>query len=72
MLPIPPEAQAQLDEYLTESARIMRQYTEVEKLKGFESIEIEVRKQMLEIISPKIGEFFFQRKEKNVQEINEK
>lgn len=61
MLPIPPEEKAMLDYHLTESARILRQYTEPEKQKDFESIEVEVRSQILEIVGPTIGEFFFRR-----------
>lgn len=72
MLPIPPEEKAMLDYHLTESARIMRQYTEPEKQKDFESIEVEVRTQILEIVGPTIGEFFFQKEVKNVLETSEK
>jgi hypothetical protein len=49
MLPIPPEEKALLKQHLTESARILRKYTEPEKQKDFGSIEVEVRTQMLEI-----------------------
>ena len=59
MLPIPVEEQALLNYHLTESARILCQYTEPEKQKDFESIEVEVRTQMLEIVGPTIGEFFY-------------
>lgn len=72
MLPIPPEEKAMLDYYLTESARILRQYTEPEKQKDFESIEVEVRSQMLEVVGPTIGEFFFQKVAKNGLETSEK
>lgn len=71
MLPIPPEEKALLDHHLTESARIMRQYTEPEKQKDFESIEVEVRSQMLEIVGPTIAEFFFQKVVKNGLETKE-
>ena len=71
MLPMPPEAKALLDYHLTESARILREYTELEKQKDFESIEVEVRKQMLELVGPTIGEFFFQKAEKNGLETSE-
>jgi hypothetical protein len=50
----------------------MRKYTEPDKLRDFESIEIEVREQMVEVIGPVIGEFFFRKKEKNGQGISEK
>jgi hypothetical protein len=59
LLNIPPEEKAQLDTYLVETAKILRKYTEPDKLNDFESIEIEVRNQMIEVVSPKIGEFFF-------------
>lgn len=48
MLPMPPEQQALLEHYLTESARLMREYTESEKLNNFESREVEVRNQLME------------------------
>jgi hemerythrin-like domain-containing protein len=37
------------------------EHTEVENLKTFETIEREVREQMLEKVTPQIGEFFFQK-----------
>jgi hypothetical protein len=72
MLTIPPEEKAQLEKYLTETARILRKCTKPEKLNSFESIEIEVRNQMMEIVSPTIGEFFSQKEQKNAQERREK
>lgn len=72
MLNIPPEEKSQLDTYLTESAKILRNYTEAEKLNDFESIELEVRKQMMEVVSPQIGEFFCLPTEKTKQEGLEK
>jgi hypothetical protein len=72
MIAIPPEEKAMLDYHLTESARILRQYTEPEKQKDFESIEVEVRCQMLEVVGPTIGEFFFQKVVKNGLETSEK
>ena len=66
MLPIPPEEKALLKQHLTESARILRKYTEPEKQKDFGSIEVEVRTQMLEIVGPTMGEFFFRRGKKTV------
>lgn len=62
MLNIPPEDQAQLNEALTEAARILRKYTETEKLQDFEMIEIEVREQLIEVVAPQIAEFFFRRR----------
>lgn len=61
-----------LTAYLTESARILREYTEPEKQKDFESIEVEVRTQMLEVVGPTIGEFFFHKEVKNGLETSEK
>jgi hypothetical protein len=58
MLEIPLEEKAKLDQYLVETAKILRKYTEPEKLNDFESIELEVRNQMMSVVSPKIGEFF--------------
>jgi hypothetical protein len=72
MLNIPPEEKAQLDIHLVETAKILRKYTEIDKLNDFESIEIEVRNQMIEVVSPKIGEFFCQKEQKNSQERPEK
>jgi len=46
-------------------------YTEAEKLNSFASIEIEVRNQIMEIVSPTIGEFFSQKEQKNAQERRE-
>ena len=67
MLPIPPEEKALLNQYLTESARILYKYTEPEKQRDFESIEVEVRTQMLGVVGPTIGEFFFPRREKTLR-----
>jgi hypothetical protein len=72
MLNIPPEEKAQVEIYLTETARILRKYTEPEKLNSFESIELELRNQMMEVVGPIIGEFFFQKEPKNSQEKREK
>jgi hypothetical protein len=64
MQPLSTEAQTQLDEYLKGVARIMYEHTEPEKLKSFESIEWEVRGQMLDKVAPAIGEFFYPREGK--------
>jgi len=72
MLPISAEDQASLSNHLTESARLLRKYTEPEKLKDFESREVEVRNQIVELVAPKIGEFFYQNQEKNGQGTSEK
>jgi hypothetical protein len=72
MLPMPPEEKALLNQHLTESARILRKYTEPETQRDFGSIEVEVRSQMLEIVGPTIAEFFFQKEEKKGLETREK
>ncbi|MBE9175961.1 hypothetical protein IQ225_12805 [Synechocystis salina LEGE 06155] len=71
MLPMPAEEKALLEQYLVESARLMRKYTEPEKLKDFESMEVEVRNQMQSVVAPTIGEFFSQKEEQNAQARNE-
>jgi hypothetical protein len=53
MLNIPPEEKAQVEIYLTETARILRKYTEPEKLNSFESIELELRTHRSLIFSSK-------------------
>lgn len=58
MQTLSPEAQAELQEYLDGVARILYTHTEPEKLKDFESIEWEVRSQLLQEVAPRIGEFF--------------
>ncbi|MGB3495142.1 MAG: hypothetical protein WBA57_20605 [Elainellaceae cyanobacterium] len=55
-----PEAQAQLQGHLEAVARILYAHTEPEKLEDFESIEWEVRSQLLQEVAPRIGEFFSQ------------
>jgi hypothetical protein len=68
MLNISPEDQAKLDECIKETAQILRKYTDSKKLDSFESIEVEVRNQMLEVVSPRIGEFFFRQGENKSRE----
>jgi len=72
MLPIPPNEQAQIDEYVEKLAGYMMKYTEPEKLEDFESIEVEVIDQIQKKIAPKIGEFFFLKEEKKGQGSSEK
>ena len=48
--------------------RILYEHTEIENLKTFETIEWEVREQVLEKVTPQIGEFFFRRGRKKVRE----
>ena len=61
MIQLSPEKQQELDEYILAISRILYEHTEVENLKTFETIEREVREQMLEKVTPQIGEFFFQK-----------
>jgi hypothetical protein len=58
MLPISPEDQTTLEHHLHQAASILKQYTEPEKLKDFESIEVELRNQLLTVVSPTVAEFF--------------
>lgn len=64
MIELSPEKQQELDEHILAISRILYEHTEIENLKTFETIEREVREQMLEKVTPKIGEFFFQKGEK--------
>jgi hypothetical protein len=67
MIELSPEKQQELDEHILAISRILYEHTEVENLKTFETIEWEVREQMLKKVTPKIGEFFFQKGEKKGQ-----
>lgn len=58
MLELSPEDQATLEASLQQTARILKKYTEPEKLKDFESIEVELRTQILTIVSPALAEIF--------------
>jgi hypothetical protein len=58
MSQMPAEEQAKLEHYLRETAKILYKNTDSDKLKDFESIEREVREQMMERVGPFIGEFF--------------
>ena len=64
MIELSSEKQQELDEHILAISRILYEHTEVENLKTFETIEWEVREQMLKKVTPKIGEFFFQKGEK--------
>jgi hypothetical protein len=59
MQPLSTEKQQEINAHLPAVAHILYDHTEPEKLETFESIELEVRTQILEEVSPKIGEFFF-------------
>ena len=67
MRELSPEKQKELDEHLVAVSRMLYEHTEVEKIKTFEGIEWELREQVLEKVTPKIGEFFFQKGEKKSQ-----
>jgi len=58
MRPLSPDQKAELQSHLQAVARILYHQTEPEKLKTFESIEVEVREQILQEVAPQIGEFF--------------
>jgi hypothetical protein len=58
MLDLSPEDQVSLEQSLQQAARILKKYTESDKLKDFESIEAELRHQVVTIVSPTIAEFF--------------
>lgn len=58
MRPLSPEDQSALNYHLQQAAKILKDHTEPEQLKDFESLEVEVRKQVQTRVSPVIGEFF--------------
>ena len=72
MLPISAKDQTQLNYHVKELARLMHKNTEPEKLETFESIEVEVRDQIQEIVAPGIGDFFCPMGGENVQGKSEK
>ena len=51
--------QSQIDWYIKEAGKLMYQSIDKENLKDFEEIELELRDQILEQVSPVIGEIFF-------------
>jgi len=53
-----PEDKLVVEEKLREIAEILYQDTSSEELKTFESIELSVRKHLLETVAPEIGNFF--------------
>jgi hypothetical protein len=54
----------ELNAHIKGAARILYQNTEPEKLKSFESIEWEVREQILTYVAPEIGNFFYQQEKR--------
>ena len=63
-----PKEQLIIDEKLREVAEILYNNTSTEELSTFETIELSVRKQLLEEVAPKIGEFFSAKQEEVKQE----
>jgi len=53
-----PEEKSVVKEKLREIAEILYQDTPSEELKTFETIELSVRKHLLETVAPEIGNFF--------------
>ena len=65
MKKLSPEVEQKLKQHLIQVAQILYQHTESEKLQDFETIEWELRNQLLEKVAPQIGEFFFSRRERS-------
>jgi hypothetical protein len=55
------EVKAKLEEHLIAVSQILYEHTEESDLESFESIEREVRAQLLETVAPRVGEFFCQK-----------
>ena len=72
MKKLSPEVEQKLQAHLIQVAQILYQHTESEKLKDFETIEWELRNQLLEKVAPQIGEFFFHKEQKNLVERQER
>ncbi|HEY9768649.1 MAG TPA: hypothetical protein V6C71_09140 [Coleofasciculaceae cyanobacterium] len=53
-----PEEKLVVKEKLREIAKILYQDTLLDELKTFETIELSVRKHLLETVAPEIGNFF--------------
>jgi hypothetical protein len=67
-----PEQAKIIDKKIEEIAQILYQNTDIEQLKDFETIELSVRKQILDHVAPKIGNFFLTMLEGKKQEEKEK
>ena len=63
-----PEEQAVVKDRLTEVAEILYKKTSAEELTTFETLEISVRKHLLETVAPEIGNFFSAPQEATKQE----
>jgi len=53
-----PEEEKSIREHLQQVASILYQNTPMEELKNFETIELTVRKQMIDHVAPTIANFF--------------
>ena len=67
-----PEEKSVVKEKLREIAQILYQDTSSEELETFETIELSVRKHLLETVAPEIGNFFITRQGEREQEESEK
>jgi len=67
-----PEERTVVKEKLREIAAILYQDTSSEDLETFETIELSVRKHLLETVAPEIGNFFAIQQGETEQEENEK
>lgn len=67
-----PEKKSVIKEKLREIAEILYQDTPPEELKSFETIELSVRKHLLETVAPEIGNFFAIQQGEVEQEESEK
>ena len=67
-----PEARSVVKEKLREIAEILDRDTSSEDLETFETIELSVRKHILETVAPEIGNFLAIQQEEAEQEESEK
>jgi hypothetical protein len=67
-----PEKKLVVKEKLREIAEILDQDTSPQELKTFETIELSVRKHLLETVAPEIGNFFAIQQGEAEQEKSEK
>lgn len=67
-----PEERSVVNEKLREIAEILYQDTSSEDLETFETIELSVRKHILETVAPEIGNFFTIQQGEAEQEESEK
>jgi len=62
----------QAKDYFQAGAKLLKANTAEADLECFESIELIMRKYMLELVSPAMGEIFFPRQNPKLTEKNEK